>query len=215
MTVIPIPASAARRLTRAKPIFYARSAVALAMIAGWVLAAVSGIVLWLAPDGRQAFAQPAALGFTKQAWDDFHVVVSFLAVGLTLAHVTVMRRGILSYARLVLTGRRAARASGRKPKRIVYVRASAVVVMAVVVPLVVLTGVVPWLAPDVRRAGQQLLLFSLTKHTWTDVHTVVAAVIGVIALTHLVVVRTGLMADLRLIATGQRSAPRRAVQPRA
>jgi hypothetical protein len=129
-------------------------------------------------------------------------------VGFTVAHVTVMRRGIVSYARLVLTGRRTARGSGRRPKRIVYVRAIAVVAMAVVVPLVVLSGIVPWMAPDVRRAGQQLLLLSLTKHGWTDVHTVISAAIGIVVLVHLTVVRTGLAADLRLIATGQRSATR-------
>jgi len=209
MTAIPqsvIPAFAA---PRAKSIFYVRSIVAITMIATWAVSALSGIAMWLAPDGRRAFELPAALGLTKHAWDDIHVVASFLAIGLTLVHVTVMRRGVLSYARLVTIGRRnASTRPARRPRAVVYVRALAVVTMVVVVPLAIVSGVVPWLAPDVRRAGQQILLLALTKRDWVDVHTAVTMGAILVATTHLVVVRAGLMADVRLLATGRRSAPR-------
>ena len=210
MTAIPLPAASAAAAPRAKVIFYVRSVVAIAMIANWVVSAVSGIALWLAADGRAAIEAPAALGLTKHAWQDVHVVASFLAIGLTLVHVTVMRRGVLSYLRLVVTGRRnpAAPRPARRPKAVVYVRAIAVSVMVGLVPLVILSGVVPWLAPDVRRAGHQVLLLALTKHEWGDVHTAISMGVILVAMTHLVVVRSGLVADVRLLATGQRSAPR-------
>ncbi len=130
------------------------------------------------------------------------------AFGLTLINVTVMRRGVLSYARLVLIGRRnASTRAARRPRAIVYVRALAVVTMVVIVPLALVSGTVPWLAPDVR-AGQQLLLFALTKRDWVDVHTAVTMSAILVAMTHVVVVRAGLMADVRLLTTGKRSAPR-------
>ena len=89
-----------------------------------------------------------------------------------------------------------------------YVRALAVVTMVVLVPLAIVSGIVPWLAPDVRRAGQQVLLLALTKRDWVDVHTAVTMGAILVATTHVVVVRTGLVADVRLLLTGQRSAPR-------
>ena len=161
MTAFPQSATPAFAAPRARTIFYVRSVVAITMITTWAVSAVSGIALWLAADGRGAFELPAALGLTKHAWDDIHVVASLLAICLTLIHVTVMRRGVLSYARLVIIGRRnTSTRAARRPRAIVYVRALAVVTMVVLVPLVLVSGIVPWLAPDVRRAGQQVLLFA-------------------------------------------------------
>ena len=65
-----------------------------------------------------------------------------------------------------------------------YVRALAVVAMGVVVPVAIVSGVVPWLAPDVRRAGQQILLLALTKRDWVDVHTAVTMGAMLVATTH-------------------------------
>ena len=49
----------------------------------------------------------------------------------------------------------------------------------------------------------------MTKRGWTDIHTAIA--MGAILLTavHVVMSRTGLVADVRLLITGQRSRPRR------
>ncbi len=209
MTTVTLTATPIARPTRARLVFYVRAIVAIAMVATWVLSALSGLALWLAMDGPGALETPAALGLTKHAWDDIHVVGSFLAIGLTLVHVSLMRRGIVAYARLIVTGRRSLSTRVvRRPKAVVYVRAVAVAVLVVLVPLAFVSGVVPWLAPEVRRAGQQVLLLGLTKHGWVDVHT--AATIGAIlvSMTHVVVVRAGLVADVRLLLTGQRSGPR-------
>jgi hypothetical protein len=210
MTAIRLTVTPAPTALRAKTIFYVRSVVALAMIATWTVSALSGIALWLAADGRAADPLPAFLGLTKHAWNDIHVVASVLAVVLTLVHVTVMRRGVLSYTRLIVTGKRsAASRAARRPRAIVYVRAVVVVAMAILVPLILGSGVIHWLAADGRRAGQQILLFAVTKHGWADIHTAIAMGVILIAATHVVVVRAGLVADVRLLVTGQRSAPRR------
>ncbi len=211
MTAIPFTTSPPPTTPRAKTIYYVRSVVALAMITSWTVAGLSGLALWSAADGWRADLLPALVGLTKHAWSDIHVVASFLAIALTITHVTVMRRGVISYARLALTGRRSpGRSVSRRPKAIVYIRAFAVVAMVVLVPVVMASGVIPWLAADGRRAGQQVLLFAVTKHEWSDIHTAVAAAVALIAVTHVVVVRAGLVADVRLLATGRRSAPRAA-----
>jgi hypothetical protein len=209
MTAIPLATTLPAAAARAKTIFYVRSIVALAMVATWALSALSGIALWLAADGWRADQLPSLLGVTRHTWNDVHVVASFLAIALTLTHVAVMRRGAIAHGRLILTGQRSTRGStARRPKAIVYIRAVAVVAMVALVPVVIASGIIPWLAADGRRAGQQVLLLAVTKHDWTEVHTAVAAAAILVAVTHVVVVRAGLVADVRLLATGQRSAPR-------
>jgi hypothetical protein len=210
MTTIPLGITSAPTAPRAKTIFYVRAVIALAMIGAWAISAASGIVVWLAADGRGASQVPLLFGATKQTWADFHVAISTLAIVLTITHLTVMRRGVLAYVRLLFTGRRSAVArTARRPKAIVFVRAVVVVTMVSLIPVVVATGIVPWLAADGRRTGQQLLLFALTKHDWADIHTAIAIAAVALAFTHLAVVRSGLVADVRLLATGQRSSPRR------
>jgi hypothetical protein len=208
MTTFPLAARTAAA-PRAKTVYYLRALVALAMIGTWIFAATSGAVLWLSPRGQSAQAAPLLLALARSAWIDVHVVSSFLAVALTVTHVAVMRRGALAYLRLVLTGRRRLSGATRRPKRIVIVRAVLVVVLLVTVPIAIASGIIPWLAADGRRSGQQLLLFAVTKRGWSDIHTYTALGALVVAALHVTVVRMGLVTDLRLLATGQRSAPRR------
>ncbi|MFH1475720.1 MAG: hypothetical protein ABIG85_07655 [Chloroflexota bacterium] len=213
MTAIPLGATSAPTVPRAKTIFYVRAVVALGMIGAWAVSAASGIVAWLAADGRGAGRLPLLFGADKHAWVDVHVAISTLAIILTITHLTVMRRGGLAYARLLLTGQRnpTARAA-RRPKAIVFVRAVVVVTMLSLVPVVIASGVVHWLAADGQHSGQQLLLFAVTKRGWGDIHTAFAIAAVMLAVTHLAVVRTGLAADVRLLVTGQRSSPRRVVR---
>ncbi len=77
------------------------------------------------------------------------------------------------------------------------------------IPVVAVSGLIPWLAGDGQRSGQQLLLFAVTKRGWADIHTAISIAVALVAITHVAVVRSGLAADIRLLATGQRSSPRR------
>jgi len=199
-----------RRATppRAKGIYYARALVALVMIAAWVVSGLTGLLLWLTPHGQGTRAIELAAGLPRSEWIDIHVVASIAAVGLTLVHVTVMRRGALAYLRLVLTGRRGAAAPARRPKPIVRVRAVLAVGLLIAVPLVLMSGVIPGLAADGPRSGRAVLLFALTKREWADIHTVASVAAIAVAASHIVVVRMGLVSDLRLLLTGRRSAPR-------
>jgi hypothetical protein len=215
MTTIPLLAARAPTVRGARPILYARALVALAMIGSWLVSATSGLVLWLSPHGPGTRSLATALDLTRSAWIDIHIVASFLALGLTLTHLTVMRSGVRAYLRLVFLGRGSSGGGRRRLKPVLVVRALLVSTMVVAVPIVFASGLVPWLAPDVRRAGQQLLLFAITQREWTDIHTAVSMFAMGIAATHVTLVRFGLYADLRLLATGQRSAPRRLPNPPA
>jgi len=55
-----------------KPKVYARAIIAIALIIVWVLSAFSGIILWLAPDVRQAGRQLLLFGITKRNWGEIH-----------------------------------------------------------------------------------------------------------------------------------------------
>ena len=213
MTAIPLTATSLSPARRAKANIYVRAVVAMAMIGTWAVTAASGLLLWLAADGRAAGRLPLLFGVSKHSWVDIHSAVAFLAVILTLTHLVFMRRGVLAYARLLVTGQRNATGpSKRRPRAIVFVRAVVVVTMLGLVPVVIASGIVPWLAADGQRSAQQVLLFAVTKSGWTDIHTAVAIAATLLAVSHVVVVRAGLAADVRLLATGQRSMPRRVVR---
>jgi hypothetical protein len=210
MTAIPLRAAPAPAVPRAKAIFYARAIVALAMVAAWTVSAATGILVWQAADGRAARELPLLLGATKHAWIDAHVAISAIALALTVTHLAIMRRGVVAYARLLVKGRRSAtRTPGRRPKAIVFVRAFLVVAMVSVIPVVAVSGLIPWLAGDGQRSGRELLLFAVTKRGWADIHTAISLAVAVVAVTHVAVVRSGLAADIRLLTTSQRSSPRR------
>ncbi len=103
MSAIPLQRVSAPAVPRAKTIFYIRAVVALGMIGAWAACAATGILVWLAADGRGAGQLQLLFGASKHSWMDIHVVISTLAVALTITHLTVMRRGVLAYARLLLT----------------------------------------------------------------------------------------------------------------
>jgi hypothetical protein len=206
MTVMSL--ATVRRATppRARGIYYARALVALVMIAAWVVSGLTGLILWLMPHGQGSREIALVAGLGRSEWTDIHVVASIIGMSLALVHVTVMRRGVLAYLRLVLTGRRSVTVPVRRLKPIVRVRATLVVGLLITVTLVLVSGVIPWLAADGPRSGRAVLLFALTKRDWADVHLVASMVAISVAASHVIVVRTGLVSDLRLLVTGRRSA---------
>ena len=55
-----------------------------------------------------------------------------------------------------------------KPK--VYARAIVAIALIIVWVGSAFSGIILWLAPEVRRAGRQALLFGITKENWRDIH---------------------------------------------
>ncbi len=83
-----------------KPKVYARAITAIALIIVWVLSAFSGMILWLAPEVRQAGRQPLLFGITKQNWGEIHFWICVAVVVVTLAHIIIdwkALRGVIRY----------------------------------------------------------------------------------------------------------------------
>jgi hypothetical protein len=83
-----------------KPRIYTRAVVAIALITVWILSAVSGFILWLAPEGQQSGQQSLLFGITKQGWGDIHFWISIAAIVITILHIVIdwkALRGVLRY----------------------------------------------------------------------------------------------------------------------
>ena len=83
-----------------KPKVYARAIIAIALITAWVLSAFSGLILWLAPEVRQAGKQQLLFGITKQSWGEIHFWICVAVVVVTIAHMVVdwkALRGVIRY----------------------------------------------------------------------------------------------------------------------
>jgi hypothetical protein len=83
-----------------KPKVYARAVIAIALIIVWVLSAFSGLILWLAPDVRQAGQQPLLFGITKQNWGEIHFWICVIVVVVTVVHIIIdwkALRGVIRY----------------------------------------------------------------------------------------------------------------------
>jgi cobalamin synthase len=83
-----------------KPKVYVRAITAIALIIVWVLSAFSGLVLWLAPEVRQAGQQPLLFGITKQNWGEIHFWICVAVVIVTLLHIIIdwkALRGVIHY----------------------------------------------------------------------------------------------------------------------
>ena len=83
-----------------KPKVYARAIIAIALIVVWVLSAFSGLILWLAPEVRQAGKQQLLFGITKQEWGEIHFWICVAVVVVTIVHIIIdwkALRGVIRY----------------------------------------------------------------------------------------------------------------------
>ena len=82
------------------PKIYARAIIAIALIVVWVLSAFSGLILWLAPEVRQAGKQQLLFGITKQSWGEIHFWICVAVVFVTIVHIIIdwkALRGVIRY----------------------------------------------------------------------------------------------------------------------
>ena len=83
-----------------KPKVYARAIIAITLIVVWVSSAFSGLILWLAPDVRQAGQQPLLFGITKHNWGEVHFWICVTVAVVTIVHIIVdwkALRGVIRY----------------------------------------------------------------------------------------------------------------------
>jgi len=83
-----------------KPKVYARAIIAIALITVWVLSAFSGLILWLAPEVRQAGKQQLLFGITKDSWGEIHFWICIAVLVVTILHIIIdwkALRGVIRY----------------------------------------------------------------------------------------------------------------------
>ena len=79
---------------------YARAVVAIMLITSWSLLSLTGLLLWLAPSGRQSGQIELLFGLTKHEWGDVHFWIAVGTVIVTLVHVIIdwrALRGVIRY----------------------------------------------------------------------------------------------------------------------
>jgi hypothetical protein len=89
-----------------------------------------------------------------------------------------------------------------KPK--VYARAIIAIVLIISWSLSAFSGLILWLAPEVRRAGQQPLLFNITKESWGEIHFWISVVVVIVTIVHIIVDWKALRGVIRYLTSVHR-----------
>jgi len=66
-----------------------RGLVSICLLFSWAISALSGFILYLAPEGRQSGREVLLFALSKHGWSEFHTWVSFVALGITLLHLII------------------------------------------------------------------------------------------------------------------------------
>ena len=89
-----------------------------------------------------------------------------------------------------------------KPK--IYARAVIAIALIISWVLSAFSGLILWLAPEVRRAGQQPLLFSITKENWGEVHFWICVAVVVVTIIHIIIDWKALRGVIRYLTSVHR-----------
>lgn len=93
----------------------------------------------------------------------------------------------------------------RKIKIKVYARAVTAIALITVWLLSAFSGIVLWLAPEVRRAGQQQLLFNITKESWGEIHFWICVAVVFVTVVHIIIDWRALRGILRYMTSVNRN----------
>jgi CO dehydrogenase/acetyl-CoA synthase gamma subunit (corrinoid Fe-S protein) len=72
-----------------------------------------------------------------------------------------------------------------KPK--IYARAVIAIALIISWVLSAFSGLILWLAPEVRRVGQQPLLFGITKENWGELHFWICVAVVIVIIIHIII----------------------------
>ncbi len=93
-----------------------------------------------------------------------------------------------------------------KPKK--YARAVVAIALIIVWVLSAFSGLILWLAPEVRQSGRQLLLFDITKENWGQIHFWICVAVVIVTIVHIIIDWKALRGVLRYLTSVQRDATR-------
>jgi len=81
-----------------------RGLVSIGLLLSWAISALSGFVLYLAPEGQRSGRAILLFGLTKNGWMEFHTWISFLALGITLLHVIIDWKILVAVVKYLVKG---------------------------------------------------------------------------------------------------------------
>jgi len=81
-----------------------RGLVSICLLLSWTISALSGFVLYLAPEGQRSGKAILLLGLAKHGWSEFHTWVSFLALGVTLLHIIIDWKILVAVVKYLVKG---------------------------------------------------------------------------------------------------------------
>ena len=82
-----------------------RAIVAFALIVLWIISALTGFLLYVAPTGPRSGGL-ILLFLTKAEWGDVHFWISIAAAIVTVIHVIIDRKALKACARFLVSTRR-------------------------------------------------------------------------------------------------------------
>ncbi|MFC1990777.1 DUF4405 domain-containing protein [Chloroflexota bacterium] len=95
--------------------------------------------------------------------------------------------------------------SEKRPIKLkVYARAIIAITLIVVWALSAFSGLILWLAPEVRRAGEQALLFSITKQEWGEIHFWICVAVVIVTIVHIIIDWKALRGVIRYLTSMHR-----------
>ena len=81
-----------------------RGLVSLGLLISWTISALSGFILYLAPEGQRSGRVILLFGLAKHGWSEFHTWASFLALGITILHVIIDWHILVAVIKLLIKG---------------------------------------------------------------------------------------------------------------
>jgi hypothetical protein len=95
--------------------------------------------------------------------------------------------------------------SDKRPIKLkVYTRAITAIALITVWILSAFSGLILWLAPEVHQAGQQTLLFNITKQEWGEIHFWVCIAVLIVTIVHIVIDWKALRGVIRYLTSVNR-----------
>lgn len=148
--------------------------VDVGLLAGGILAFVTGMVLLVAFHMGPGCFRPAALGLSRLAWQNLHRLGAVLTLTGLLLHGVANWRGIATRILRVLRGR----ALDRDLHELVVYASNTIVLLTGFVAWLVLAGAIPLFGPA------PLGPLAHARHPWIDVHHLVGMLALVLTTNH-------------------------------
>jgi len=82
-----------------------RGLASIGLLISWTVSAVSGFILYLAPEGQRSGRAILLFGLAKHQWAEFHTWLSFLALGFIILHIIIDWKILAAVIRYLVKGK--------------------------------------------------------------------------------------------------------------